>query len=216
MNLSKFLHDIMLANKKFDLNFDSFSIGQLQSKEWVVEIMKDVRMVKKIEYGTIFNLCGWYGILSAMLWVKDVPFSTIRSFDIDESCLEIADQINKTNSGDNWRFKAITKDIFNINFEGDTWQVWSNANNRMCHPITDVPDTIINTSCEHTNPSWFQNIPRGKIVILQSNDFLEGDGHVNCMTDLDEFKEVYPLTETWYDGSMKFPKYKRFMLIGVK
>jgi len=215
MKLSNFLHDIMLAFQEFDLNMDSFSIGQLQSKEWVVEIMKDIRRIKQIDYGIIFNLCGWYGILPAMIWVKDVPFTVIRSFDIDEKCKKIADRINRTKLQDEWRFQAVTKDIFHLNFEDDGNALYSYAKDKW-FMVHEKADTIINTSCEHTHPSWFDNVPKGKIVILQSNDFIDGDGHVNCMTDLEEFKEVYPLTEMWYDGSMTFPKYKRFMLVGVK
>ena len=215
MKLSKFLHDMMLAYQEFELDFDSFSIGQLQSKEWLVEIMKDMRIINKIDYGTIFNLCGWYGILPAMIWVKDVPFTIIRSFDIDEKCKKIADRINRTKLQDSWRFQAVTQDIFRLNFEDDTYKLYSYAKDKWFE-VNEKPDTIINTSCEHTEPSWFDNVPKGKIVILQSNNLLEISEHVNCVTDLEEFKEMYPLTETWYDGTMELQKYTRFMLIGIK
>jgi len=215
MKLSQFLHNIMLAQKEFDLNYDSFSTGQLQSKEWVVEIMRDIRQVEKIEYLNIFNLCGWYGILPAMLWVKNIPFTIIRSFDIDMSCKKIADRINRTLLQDSWRFQAVTKDIFELNFSQDTYSLYSYGKDKWFE-VTEQADTIINTSCEHTSPSWFDNVPSGKIVVLQSNNFIEGDGHINCMTDLDEFQMTYPLTKTWYAGSMTFQKYKRFMMIGVK
>ena len=215
MKISKFLHDVMLANREFDLNFDSFSIGQLQSKEWVAEVMWDVRQVERVEYGTIFNLCGWYGILPAMIWLKNIPFVNIRSFDIDESCKKIADRINRTKLQDSWRFQAVTKDIFDLTFEGDSYELYSYAKDKWFE-VNETPDTIINTSCEHTNSFWFHKVPDGKIVILQSNNFLDGDGHINCMEDLDEFKEIYPLSRIWYDGSMTFEKYKRFMLVGVK
>lgn len=215
MKLSKFLHDVMMAYQMYDLNFDSFSIGQLQSKEWVVEIMKDIRQVKQIEYNNIFVLCGWYGILPAMIWVKDIPFVIIRSFDIDKSCKQIADRINRTLLQDAWRFQAVTADIFELNFKDDFYELYSYAKEQW-FDAREIPNTIINTSCEHTDPSWFENVPPGKIVILQSTDFMEGEGHVNCMSDLEEFKQTYPMTETWYDGSMSFQKYKRFMLMGVK
>lgn len=215
LKISNFLHDLALATKEFDLDYDCFAKGQLESKEWAIEIMKDIQVYQKINYGIIFVLCGWYGILPAMIYLKGLLYDKIRSFDIDENCLEIADQINKTNSSDNWRFKALTEDIFNIKFSGHTWQVWSNANNRMCYPITDVPDTIINTSCEHTKPDWFKNIPRQKLVVLQSNNFWEGNGHINCVNNLDEFKQMFPVKNTFYAGKSNFEKYTRFMIIGM-
>ena len=37
------------------------------------------------------------------------------------------------------------------------------------------PDTIINTSCEHIRNfnSWYNAIPQGKLLILQSNNFFK-------------------------------------------
>jgi len=215
MKLSNFLHDVMLSFQEFDLDMDSFSTGQLQSKEWAVEVMKDVRQIENLEYGIIFNLCGWYGILPAMLWVKDVPFTAIRSFDIDEKCKKIADRINRTILQDAWRFQAVTKDIFELSFRGDEYELYSYAKDQW-FKVYETADTIINTSCEHTQPLWFDNVPSGKVVVLQSNDFLEGDGHINCVSNLGEFKDMYPLTKIWYDRTMSFQKYKRFMLVGVK
>lgn len=215
MRISNFLHDIMLAFQEFDLNMDSFSIGQLQSKEWVVELMRDIRMIEKIEYGTIFNLCGWYGILPAMIWLKDISFVNIRSFDIDEGCKKIADRINRTLLQDSWRFQAVTKDIFDMRFQGDSYKLYSYGKDKW-FDVNEKPDTIINTSCEHTDSTWFKHVPKGRNIILQSNNFLDGDGHINCMTDLEEFKETYPMSTIWYEGTMQFQKYTRFMLFGVK
>jgi hypothetical protein len=36
------------------------------------------------------------------------------------------------------------------------------------------------------------------------------------MTNLEEFEIKYPLQEIYYKGQIKFEKYTRFMLIGVK
>lgn len=216
MKLSEFLHDLTTATAIFDLDYDCFSLGQLESKEWLVQILNDVRLYKKIDLGTIYILCGWYGILAAMLFLNFYKIEKIRSFDLDPSCEKIADQINKKYSSDNWKFKAVTQNIFDINFDKHTWQCWSNKNNRMSYPIEDIPNTIINTSCEHTDSTWFEKVPDDKFVILQSNDFIAGRDHINCMIDLDEFKRTYPMKEVYYSGSMATEKYNRFMLIGRK
>lgn len=216
MKLSKFLHDLTTATAIFELDYNCFSTGQLQSKEWLIEVLDDIRKIEKLHLGIVYVLCGWYGILPAMLFLKFNMIPKIRSFDIDPDCEKIADQINKTYSSDSWRFKAITQDIFDIDFEAHSWQCWSNKNKRLSYPITDSPDTIINTSCEHTRPDWFHKIPKGKFVVLQSNDSFREEGHINAMTDLDEFKNTYQLSEIYYDGKSEFEKYTRFMLIGIK
>jgi len=215
MKLSDFLHDLTTAIKIFDMDYNCFSIGQLKSKQWLVEILKDVRVVWKLDFGTIYVLCGWYGILSAMLFLE-FEIDRIRSFDIDERCEKIADQVNKTYSSDEWRFKAITQDILDIDFEEHSWQCWSNKHERMSKLITDIPSTIINTSCEHTGPEWFDNVPSGKLVALQSNDSFTEEGHINAVTNMDEFKDMFPLSTIYYDGLIKFEQYTRFMLVGIK
>lgn len=216
MKLSQFLHDLTTATAIFDLDYDCFSMGQLESKEWLIEVLDDIRKQETLHFGTIYILCGWYGILAAMFFLKFEMIPKIRSFDLDPNCEKIADQINKKYSSHNWRFKAVTQNIFDINFDKHTWQCWSNKNNRMSYPIEDIPDTIINTSCEHTDYTWFRKVPKGKLVILQSNDFVGGRDHINCMVDLDEFKQLYSMSEIYYAGRMRMEKYNRFMLIGRK
>jgi len=208
------VHDIELAIKNFGKYFDedAVSLGQLESKEWVVTELEKIEK----NLGTVYVLCGWYGILPALMFYADLEIDKIRSFDIDEKCLEAADSINMTNLKNKWRFKAITQDIFDVNFGIHSWQCWSNKNNRMSYPITEKPNTIINTSCEHTNPDWFDKVPNGKFVVLQSNDSFTEKGHINAVSDMKEFKNMYPFRIIKYEGQKEFEKYTRFMLMGIK
>ena len=82
--------------------------------------------------------------------------------------------------------------------------------------MKDIPDTFINTSCEHIPnfKEWYAKIPEGRLVILQSNNFFEVEEHVNCVSNIDEFIEMAPMSELMYSGSIDLPKYKRFMVIG--
>lgn len=208
------LKDIVDTIKNFGdyFNYDSFSEGQLKSKEWLInELMKVTKNI-----GTTYLLCGWYGILPAFIFNSDLKVDKIRSFDIDDTANQIADSINRIQFHDNWTFKAIRQDIIDVNFREHSWQCWSKKNNRMSYPITDVPNTIINTSCEHTTTDWFKKIPKGKLVALQSNDSFKEEGHMNAVLDIDDFKKMYPLTKIYYEGSLKLPKFTRYMLIGVK
>ena len=153
-----------------------------------------------------------------MLFESKIKVDKIRSFDIDDTCVDIAETFNKPWFVDKWRFKSITQDIMDINYNEHVWQYWSNANNRMSYPITDSPDTIINTSCEHIDNfvEWYEKIPTGKLVVLQNNNFFEVNEHVNCVNDLEEFADQAPLSKILYEGELELPKYKRFMRIGYK
>ena len=81
-----------------------------------------------------------------------------------------------------------------------------------------MPDTIINTSCEHIEKftEWFNAIPRDKLVVLQSNNYFEIDDHINCVKNITEFKQQAPLSNIIYEGELELEKYTRFMLIGYK
>ena len=195
-------------------NTDCFSRGQLESKLWLVKELSEL----KVDLGTVFLCAGWYATLATMLFESNIKVGKVRSFDIDESCVDIAETFNKPWFVDEWRFKSITQDIMDINYNEHDWQYWSNANNRMSYPITDSPDTIINTSCEHIEnfAEWYNLIPTGKLVVLQNNNFFEVDEHINCVNDLDDFASQAPLTEILYDNELKLSKYTRFMRIGYK
>ena len=100
------------------------------------------------DLGTVFLCCGWYATLGTMLFESGIKIDKIRSFDIDKSVVPIAERFNKPWELDNWRFKAITKDIMHVGYNKHFWQCM-NEKNQMSPVYEDSPNTIINTSCEH-------------------------------------------------------------------
>ena len=200
---------------------DLLTWGQLKSKRWIIEELENITEKHKINLGLIFICAGWYGSLAAMLFNSKCNINKIRSFDIDPVCLEIADTINRKQEINNWQFKAITKDIFDINYAKETWTTWSRANNRMSREFVETPNTVINTSCEHIDKfyDWYHKIPKGTLVCLQSNDYFDvpkETGHVNCCNNLIEFQAQTPMSECLYEGVLDLKKYNRFMRIGIR
>lgn len=193
-------------------DFDCFSRGQLESKQWLIKELQKVTS----DVGIVFLCAGWYGTLATMLFESRINVNKIRSFDIDDSCVKIAETFNFPWYQQDWKFKALTQDIMDVNYSEHKWQFWSNKNNRMSFPITDAPDTIINTSCEHIKnfKEWYAKIPKGKLVVLQSNNFFEVEEHVNCVNNLNDFANMSPLSETLYEGELSLEKYTRYMRIG--
>lgn len=207
------LKSLFVNNVVFDP--DCFSRGQLQSKLWVI---KELEKINK-PLGTVFLCAGWYGILATMIFESNIlQVKSIRSFDIDETTVDIAETFNKLWFVNDWRFKALHKDILDVDYNSLTWQYWSNKNSRMSYPITDIPDTIINTSCEHITEfdRWYDMLPTDKLLVLQANDFVDLDMHTNCYNDLKDFESKTPLSQVLYSGVLKLEKYNRFMRIGFK
>jgi len=193
-------------------NSDCFSRGQLQSKLWLIKELQNLN----IDLGTVFLCAGWYGTLATMLFESNIPVDKIRSFDIDDSCIDIAKTFNRPWVIDEWRFQASTEDIHNINFTEHTYTV-TRADGTSAE-LLDRPDTIINTSCEHIKnfKEWYNKIPKGKLVVLQSNNYYSIEDHVNCSEDLEEFSNSVPMSLILYEGELELNKYTRFMKIGLR
>jgi hypothetical protein len=202
--------EFFVNNIKIDA--DCFSRGQLQSKLWIIKELKKL----DLELGTVFLCAGWYATLATMLFENNLKINKIRSFDKDPSCRKIAEIFNKPWVKDEWRFKSSTQDILEIDYNQHSYDVMR-ADGSICE-LVDSPDTIINTSCEHIEDfsKWYNSIPDGKLVILQSNDYFEIDEHVNCSKSISQFSKTCPMKETLFEGELFLPKYTRFMKIGYK
>ena len=202
-----------LIESEIKFDEDCFSQGQLKSKKWLVEELKAC----SVDLGTVFLCAGWYGTLATMLFESKIPLNKIRSFDLDPSCVEIAEIFNKKWVVDNWKFKASCQDIHNFIFNDDhIYRVYKAGGEEEL--LYDTPDTLINTSSEHIKDycAWFNRIPDGKLVVVQGNDYIEIDEHINCSKDLKEFSDKSPMTTVLYEGELELEKYKRFMKIGYK
>ena len=196
-----------------DINFDKdcFSRGQLLSKKWLTDTLKELNA----DLGVVFLCAGWYATIVPMLVENNIRFNLIRSFDIDPTVWTIAETFNKPLL-DGWKFKAQTKDIMDIDYTRNVYTTIKS--NGETEELKDVPDTIVNTSCEHISnfAEWYDKIPAGKLVILQSNNYFEVDDHVNCSADLDAFSKSAVMDNVLYEGELQLEKYTRFMKIGYK
>ena len=171
---------------------DAISDGQMLSKNWVVtELMKLMEQnVIKPAHKKVLIVGGWIGTLSLLMNSFELPFH-ITSVDLDERANKIADKLNY-----DFKFKTVTADMYHVDYS--------------------QYDLIINTSSEHIIdiPTWMEQIPKGKIVLVQNNDYIEGEGHVSTVKSVAGLKKQLKLSEIFYEGTRKFPQYNRFMVIG--
>jgi len=169
--------------------------NQITCKKWLVESLHNV---SGGELGRICVLGGWFGVLGAML-LHDPRFKieSVSSIDLDPDCEEVANCLNRTHV-DSGKFRFLTADMYEMDFADGAF------------------DLIVNTSCEHleTIGKWFERIPSGTLLTLQSNNYFGIDGHVNCVGSLEQFKAQVPLAEVMFEGELALKKYTRFMLIG--
>jgi len=189
---------------------DAFSRGQLFSKRWIVSKIKDM------DLGTIILCAGWHGSLVYLLDREGVKFKQCFSFDIDKKSIESSELLNKELVLDNWKFKATQADILKIDYNPCVFNTIKADGSTEMKGIK--PDTIINTSCEHIKDYdiWYNKLPKDKLLILQNNNYFEQKEHINCVKDLEEFKQASPMSNIVFEGTLNLGMYKRFMLIGNK
>lgn len=205
-----FFKNLLNAVDKYpELVNESFlSEGQIKSKRWLITELEKL----SLDLGITYLTPGWFGLLASFIDESTLKFSKIRSFDLDQKSVEISDLLNRNMLVDGWKFKASCKDIFEINYLEHLYTTKKNGED--CQ-ISDLPDTIINTACEHIDYiKWLELIPENKLVILQNNNFFECKEHSHCVESVEEFVEKCNLKTIYYSGSLKLQKYDRFMLIG--
>ena len=101
------------------------------------------------------------------------------------------------------------------------WKVDLQQLQKICVHTPPDKDTymVINTSCEYITQeqynTWLANAPDDVYIVLQSNNFKDPEEHVNCMSDLDEFKRKSKL-KVDLEEELELPKYKRFLICGRK
>lgn len=174
---------------------ESFWKGQVYSKLWLIkELSQHIEQA-----GTIVIHGGWNGVLASLLFQSSIEIGKIVSIDIDESCRETANTVNKIEEMQG-RFSSVTCDMAEYEYQ-----------------VT--PSVVINTSCEHvaqeTYERWLEKVPNESLIVLQSNDYFDLQEHMRCAVDLDDFEKQSNIRAI-HSAVLQLPKYKRFMLIGYK
>lgn len=184
------------------MNFNAFSHGQVQSKQWLCEslepyIPKNARVA---------ILGSWYNLLGLMMLTRQhEQYQEILGIDKDPEAIETADKICNA-----WTFGA-SKKINNCQGDANYYEL-SNFN------------VVINCSPEHMSErNWFNKISKGSLVCLQTSNLDYPDdewGITNPTYTLKEFKNKYPLSHIIIEDTLDIDYddwgYKRFMLIGTK
>ena len=212
---SPFLADLLRTVELYPEPYLAHALGknQLASKKWLLD---EVLRAVGPRLGTVYVLGGWKGVLGALL-LSDRRFQVDRvlSFDIDPDCEAAADTMNASHVPAG-RFKALTADMYTMDYGRGVFAGRDAEGGSL--EIEAEPDLVVNTSCEHLDRfgQWYERIPAGTLLALQSNDNFAVDVHVNCVEDLEAFKRQAPMREVLFAGELPRKRYTRFMLIGRK
>ena len=183
----------------------AFSKGQLASKSWLLE---------KLYYNTEKNnptvaiLGSWIGALVEPLH-KHFEIERIYGIDTDAEAIEKSEKLNRPFVQDSWKYKGVVHDVDLLDCGEMEFQTSGEL-------INVKPNWIINTSCEHMSTLWYDSVDRDQLIIMQTNDSEEFEGHINICKSVDDMMNKYPLSNTLYVGELITPAYTRYMQIGYK
>lgn len=165
----------------------SFHRGLIFNKLWMIQELKRI----KDHYATIYILGSWYGNMSILLAKSDIEFDHIINVDQDARVVRQGQHIAKhMNIAD--RIQPRIADANDLNYDQ-----------------LDHDGLVINSSChDMDNDGWFDHIPSGAMIALQTRDDVDGD------------LRLYPLQKTLYQGTCQLrdpeTEYVSIMKIGVK
>ncbi len=178
-----------------------FSENQLKCKTWLVEKVNNYPYHFKNKTKESIDIAifgGWYGLTAQLMFdrFKIKPVRKIYSYDFDPFAKKFGNMFFP-------HIEFFEKDIKDLKIEEKSFSI------------------IVNTSCEHmeqkTINDTIDSAPQETLFVLQSNNYIEIDQHINCSASLTDFADRY-------DGRLKnlqiheldMGKYTRFMVIGSK
>ena len=208
--ISDRLKDIIYAYPNID--FSSF-LNKENAKvySWVVQQMQHAFGEKYL--GTMYVLGGGMGILPAMLLDTRLRFENIRSFDINGVCQFLADEMMSKELLADWRFKATTQDLFNIDYAEHTF-ITQLQNGTLSEAYTESPGTIINTNVSYLKnyKDWYQMLPdmRRVVVVGETGDVPKP------FASSQNFNKQFPMSFELYTGVISYDNKQYYMKIGYK
>jgi hypothetical protein len=165
----------------------SFTRDLILNKLWLLSELKKI----KDQFSTIYILGSWYGNMSLLLARSDIKFEHIVNVDSNARVVKTGQQIAKQ--------MGIADHIEPMVADANT----------LDYRQLDPDGLVINTSChDMENSGWFDHIPEGTMVALQSR------------TDVDDDLSDYRISNILYQGSRELEdpetKYTSILEIGIK
>jgi hypothetical protein len=209
--------DIVDRLKSIIYDYPNVDISSFANKEnallytWITKQMSHTLGEKYL--GAVYVLGGGMGLLGAMLLDTKLRFETLRSFDINGVGQFLADELMKKELLSDWRFKATTQDLFEIDYAKHTF-ITRLQDGSLSDPFKEIPGTIINTNISYlkNHKDWYNMIPdlRRVVVVGETGDV------PYPFTSSQQFNQRFPMNFELYTGVINIGEKQFFMKIGHK
>ena len=186
----------------------AFSSGQLASKSWLLEKLHKVNWRHQPDKDVVAILGCWIGGLVDPL-LRTFEIERIYGIDTDADSREKSEKLNRDHVHNGWKYKGVVHDVDMLDCDAMQFQTSGEL-------ISVKPNWIINTSCEHMSTLWYDSVDSDQLIVMQTNNSPEFEGHINICHTIDDMSNKYPLSNTLYIGELITPAYTRYMQIGYK
>ena len=173
----------------------SFTRDLVASKIWLLNEL--ARIAPQV--GTVYVLGSWYGNLGVLLALDPViRYKRLINVETDRKFLQASKRIHNYLGMDNTEYMLADANTLDYRQLGQDGVVINTS-------LTDMP-----------GQAWFDHIPEGTMVVMQSRDHDPGNEAHSTQDIVDRF----PLSEIIYDGKLQLAdpetEYTRYMVIGIK
>ena len=128
---------------------------------------------------------------------------------MDPSAIELSEKLNDKYVANEWQYKGVVVDVNTLDFSDLQFETGGEL-------IDTKLNMIVNTSSEHMTTEWFDSIDSDTLIVMQTNNSPDFEGHINTCNSLSDMQKRYPLDKTLYIGKLNTPAYTRYMQIGYK
>jgi hypothetical protein len=173
----------------------SFTRDLVASKVW---LLKELARIAP-QVGTVYVLGSWYGNLGVLLALDPlIQYKQLINVETDKQFLQASRRIHDYMGLDNAQYMLADANDLDYRQLGDD-------------------GVVINTSLtDMSGHDWFDHIPAGTLVVMQSRDHDPG----NAAHSTEDIVDRFPLSKVIYTGELKLAdpetEYTRYMVIGIK
>jgi hypothetical protein len=188
-------HQSKLAESSGYTLAGSFTRDLIASKVWLLDQL--ARIAPRV--GTVYVLGSWYGNLGVLLALDPViQYKRLINVETNRQFLQASRRIQDYVGMNNTEYMLADANTLDYRQLGSDGVVINTS-------LTDMP-----------GQAWFDRIPAGTLVAMQSRDHDPG----NEAHSTQDIMDRYPLSEIIYDGELELADpetaYTRYMVIGIK
>jgi hypothetical protein len=196
---SKYSKDLEHDAPSYEELRDMFSEGQMASKLWLAYNLNEWLEDEASFLQKAAIVGSWFGTLAAILQLTDLHRLRYTLVDIDPRCQRVLDAVEP------FPIPSLVDPVTDNMYGFD----YSEYN------------IVINTSCEHVHSleEFIAPMEDNTRIVLQSNNFIGGHNHINCVNSADELADYAKesgMREIVVQGTLKCYAYDRYMVMGYR